>query len=76
MTPKSCQKSKIGGHFGKMCTCDPMSPSSATPGIGSISLYFPDCMFGEDSSRLQFGARLDTDHTGLVSEQFYVRVCC
>ena len=31
ITPKSCQKSKIGGHFYKMCTCDPMSPSSATP---------------------------------------------
>ena len=32
MTPKSRQKSKIGGHFCKMCTNDPMSPSSATPG--------------------------------------------
>ena len=30
-TPKSHQKSKIGGHFCKMCTYDPMSPSSATP---------------------------------------------
>ena len=28
---KSRQKSKIGGHFCKICTYDPMSPSSATP---------------------------------------------
>ena len=26
--------------------------------LGSISLYFPDCMFGEDRNRLQSGARL------------------
>ena len=26
--------------------------------IGSISLYFPDCMFGEDRSGLQSGVRL------------------
>ena len=30
--PRSHQKSKIGGHFCKMCTYDPMFPSSATPG--------------------------------------------
>ena len=32
MTPKSHQKSKIGGHFYKMCTYDPMFSSSTTPG--------------------------------------------
>ena len=31
MTLKSCQKSKIGGHFFEIGTYDPMSPSSATP---------------------------------------------
>ena len=29
MTPKSHQKSKIGGHFCNMCIYDPMSPFSA-----------------------------------------------
>ena len=32
MTPKNSQESKIGGHFCKMCTYDPLAPSSATPG--------------------------------------------
>ena len=31
MTSKSHQKSKIGGHFCKMCVYVPKSPSSATP---------------------------------------------
>ena len=34
-------------------------PEMAVPiRIGSISLYFPDCMFGEDRRGLQSGARL------------------
>ena len=36
MAPKSHQKSKIGGHFCKMCAYDPMSPSSTTPALNSI----------------------------------------
>ena len=29
--------------------------------IGSISLYFPDCMFGEDRSRLTVGCETNSD---------------
>ena len=36
--PKSCQKSKIGGHFCKMCAHDPMSPTSATPDYVHIQI--------------------------------------
>ena len=30
--------------------------------IGSISLYFPDCMFGEDRSRLTVGCETKKKH--------------
>ena len=38
MTPKSSQKSKIGSHFCKMCTYDPLTPSSATPDLRYLGL--------------------------------------
>ena len=45
----------INGTAGLLISLIMCSETSVPIRIGSISLYFPDCMFGEDRSRLTVG---------------------
>ena len=53
-----CHSALTNGTAGLLISLITCSETAVPTRIGSFSLYFPDCMFGEDRSRLQSGARL------------------
>ena len=53
-----CHSALTNGTAGLLISLMTVSETAVPIRIGSISLYFPDCLFGEDRRRQQSSARL------------------